>query len=351
MTRAKSHKTKQSHRKKQQAAQAKSAQISAVAASSPERGCDEQESVHGATSTAAFSEKEIASKKKSSSARFRSCRCKTKSAQVTRATCSEESVKKRLQESYHEKADQIVSVRGHEMEKGSVFKIFGLVAFAILMVIIIIALWPIVKELSEPDGFSKVIVDVQSAGVWGVLILLGMQFLQIVVAFIPGEMVQVAAGMMYGPWWGALIIFLGCVISSMFIFEVVHRLGAPFVQSMVPAQYMEKFRNFEKSGKLSPIVFMLFFIPGLPKDVFTYLVPLTDMSLKSFILLSCVARIPGIVVSTYAADSLAEGNITESVIIFAAVGIVALIVLIFRNKLMGMLERFSKHGGSKTNTK
>ena len=62
----------------------------------------------------------------------------------------------------------------------------------------------------------------------------------------------------------------------------MHKLGAPFVQSMVPVQYLEKFRKFEKTGKLNIIVFILFLIPGLPKDVFTYLVPLTDMRTVSY---------------------------------------------------------------------
>lgn len=275
-------------------------------------------------------------------AKVRNQRGRAKGSHLTQKTTQSNSVKGRLQESYHEKADKVVSVHGHTMEKGDIFKIVGLGAFFVLMVILVIALWPMLKTLGEPDGLTKVIAEVQSAGAMGVLMLLGLQFLQIVVAFIPGEVVQVAAGMMYGPWWGALIIFLGCVISSMFIFELVHRLGAPFVQSMVPAKYMDKFRTFEKSGKLNFIVFLLFFIPGLPKDVFTYIVPLTDMPMKTFILLSCVARIPGIFVSTYAADSLIEGDITQSVIIFAVVGVIALVAILCRNKLMNALERFNK---------
>lgn len=266
----------------------------------------------------------------------------SKSSQVASETESTETLKERLQEFYREKADQTVSVHGHPMEKGDIFKFAGLGIFFVLMVIIVVALWPMLKTLGEPDGLTRVIADVQNAGPLGVLMLLGMQFVQIVVAFIPGEVVQVAAGMMYGPWWGAFIIFLGCVISSIFIFELVHRLGAPFVQSMVPVKYMEKFRNFEKTGKLNFIVFLLFFIPGLPKDVFTYLVPLTDMPMKTFILLSCVARIPGIFVSTYAADSLIEGDITAAIIIFAVVGVIALIAILCRNKLMSKFESMSK---------
>ena len=86
-----------------------------------------------------------------------------------------------------------------------------------------------------------------------------------------------AAGMMYGPWLGAAVVLLGCIISSAFVFAVVHRLGAPFVRDMVPTKYLDKFNAFEESGKLSIVVFILFLIPAMPKDTFTYLVPLTNM--------------------------------------------------------------------------
>ena len=119
------------------------------------------------------------------------------------------------------------------------------------------------------------------------------------------------------------------------------KLGAPFVQSMVPVQYLEKFRKFEKTGKLNIIVFILFLIPGLPKDVFTYLVPLTDMRMRTFLLLSNVGRIPGIVVSTYAADGLADGRLMESAIIFAVAAVIAVLGIVFRERIMKMLEKHS----------
>lgn len=249
-------------------------------------------------------------------------------------------LKKELEE-LHEKAEQEVEVRGRKMEKGDIFKFVGLVAFFAIMVLIVVLLWPYFHDLFEPGGLDRIITDVRNAGPVGFLILLGLQFLQIVVAFIPGEVVQIAAGLLYGPWIGALVILLGCIISSAFIFVLVHKLGAPFVQSMVPAQYLEKFRKFEQTGKLNIIVFILFLIPGLPKDVFTYLVPLTDMRMRTFLLLSNVGRIPGIIVSTYAADGLAEGRFMESAVIFAVAAVIAVLGIVFRERIMKTLEKHS----------
>ena len=120
----------------------------------------------------------------------------------------------KLKDKLHEKAEQEVEVRGHKMEKADIFKFVGLIAFFAIMVLIVVMLWPYFHELFEPGGLDRIINDVRGAGPVGFLILLGLQFLQIVVAFIPGEVVQIAAGLLYGPWIGALVILAGCVISS-----------------------------------------------------------------------------------------------------------------------------------------
>lgn len=234
----------------------------------------------------------------------------------------------------HEKAQQPTSVHGRPMQMGDIFKFAGLIAFVAIMALLVYLLWPYFHELFEPGGLDRVIEDVRAAGPVGFVILLGLQFLQIVVAFIPGEVTQMAAGLLYGPWVGAAVIAAGCVLSSAFIFVVVKRLGAPFVQKMVPAKYLDKFRAFEETGKLNIIVFVLFLIPGLPKDVFTYLVPLTDMPMRTFLVLSNVGRIPGIVVSTYAASGLAEGKFVESAIIFAVLAAVAIVGILLRDRIM-----------------
>lgn len=262
-------------------------------------------------------------------------------AQPERASEHRETVKERTRErreAVREKAQEVTTVRGREMTRGDIFKFGGLIAFFALMVIVVILIWPYIHEAFEPGGLSRVIDDVRNAGPLGVLILLAMQFMQIVVAFIPGEVVQMAAGMMYGPWLGAAVILLGCIISSAFVFAVVHRLGAPFVRDMVPTKYLDKFNAFEESGKLSIVVFILFLIPAMPKDTFTYLVPLTNMRMRDFLILSNVGRIPGIVISTYAANGLVDGNITQSLIIFAVVAVIAIVAIVFRDKIMNLFH-------------
>lgn len=242
-------------------------------------------------------------------------------------------------ETLKEKSQEIVQVGKAQVKRSDIFRFAGLIAFFIVLAIIAVASWPYVAVLGEPDGLSKLVDNIKNAGVGGVFILEALQLLQIIVVLIPGEVVQLAAGMMYGPWLGALLIVIGCVVSTAFIYTVVHKLGAPFVRDMVPMDYLEKFQKFERSGKLSAVTFILFLIPGLPKDVFTYLVPLTDMPLKTFLVLTTLGRLPGIIGSTYAAAAAAEGHFVTFFVILGVAAVLALLGIIFKDKLFEVLAR------------
>ena len=220
------------------------------------------------------------------------------------------------------------------MDRSTVIKFIGLVAFIVIVAIIVIVMWPYIADVFTEGGVDRLVERVRNAGVGGVFILLGMQLLQVIVAFIPGEVVQLAAGLMYGPWLGTLIVLVGCVISSAIIYQLVHLLGAPFVRSMVSTEHLEKFRAFEKSGKLDIVVFILFLIPAMPKDVFTYIVPLTDMKMGRFLLLTTLGRIPGVLASTYVAHGISQGDMVGPVAIVAVVAVIALIAVVFRDKIM-----------------
>ena len=230
--------------------------------------------------------------------------------------------------------DNLTTVRGRTIDRSVVIKFIGLIAFIVVVAIIVVVMWPYIADVFTEGGVDRLVERVRNAGVGGVFILLGMQLLQVIVAFIPGEVVQLAAGLMYGPLLGTIIILIGCVISSAIVYQLVHILGAPFVQSMVSTEHLEKFRSFEKSGKLDVVVFILFLIPAMPKDVFTYIVPLTDMKMGRFLLLTTLGRIPGVLASTYVAHGFSQGDMVGPIAIVAVVAVIALIAVVFRDKIM-----------------
>lgn len=259
---------------------------------------------------------------------------------------------KSIQPNRHEdeQHEDIIRLFGKEVKKSDLFKFLGLIAFFALCVVIVVAMAPLFKGIFSPDGIDTVIERIRDKGAFGVVILLALQFIQVVVAFIPGEVTQMAAGMLYGPLWGSLLILFGCAISSAFVYLIVHKLGAPFVKDMVPEKFLKKFEDFERTGRLNIIVFILFLIPGLPKDTFTYLVPLTDMKVKPFVIITTIARTPGVVLSAYAADGLIDGNIWTSAIIFGVLIVLAIFALIFSNRIMDFLSRHHLADNSRSTT-
>lgn len=240
-----------------------------------------------------------------------------------------------------------VTLFGRSVKKSDLFKFLGLVGFFLICIVIVIAIYPLFKGIFEPGGVDMVIDRIRDKGALGVVILLLLQFIQVVVAFIPGEVTQMAAGMLYGPLWGSLLILIGCALSTSFVYFIVHKLGAPFVKDLVSEKYLKKFEHFQETGRLNIIVFILFLIPGLPKDTFTYLVPLTDMKMKPFVIITTIARSPGIILSAYAASGLVEGDIWLSVAIFGVLLVLAVIALIFSDRIMKALSRFHFGDSSK----
>ena len=262
---------------------------------------------------------------------------------AARSSADADSEEKRHRLHRHHHEEKVYHLGTLEIKQSDLIRFAGLIVFIALAVAACFAIWPMIHTIFEPGGVDILIEDVRSMGVLGVLVLFAVQILQVVVAFIPGEVVQMAAGMMYGPWLGALIVIIGCVLSSAFVYFIVHKLGAPLVQAMVPEKYLGKFRRFEETGKLSIIVFILFLIPGLPKDVFTYIVPLTDMKIKPFLAITTIARIPGIIVSTYAADGLLDGRLVESIVIFAVFAVIAILGILNKDRIINLFAKGKEH--------
>lgn len=164
-----------------------------------------------------------------------------------------------------------------------------------------------------------------SFGWQGRLILFALQCVQIVLALIPGEVIELGAGYAYGAVEGTIICLLGVALSSSAIFLLIKKVGVSLVETIISREKILEFRFINTEKKLNRLVFLLFFIPGTPKDAFTYLIALTDMKLSTFLMLSLVARIPSVLSSTISGQFLGEENYTTAIIVYAITAIVSII--------------------------
>ena len=186
-----------------------------------------------------------------------------------------------------------------------------------LMITATILLMPYIRKLADPAVRAQFKAWVTSLGALGYLVMIAIQMIQIIVAFIPGEIVEILAGVMYGGFGGLLVCMIGCVIASSGIFLLSKKLGARFTQRFFTKDNLDKYSYLKDSRRMEIVVFVLFLLPGTPKDMLTYVAGTTPMKLAQFLLISTFARIPSIVSSTFIGSSLLSNNWPVTILIFA----------------------------------
>ncbi len=214
----------------------------------------------------------------------------------------------------------------------------GLVAW--LTIVIIKSL-----NLSTGDGFDvgelalsfKRTID--SYGNWGVAVAFAIQMLQVVVSPIPGEVIEVGMGLCFGWFWGMVICLLGSALAAAIIMLFVKKFGIKIVELFVSVDKINEFRFINNDRKLTGLVFLLYILPGTPKDPLIFFFGLTRIRILDFVVIQTVARIPSVITSTIGGEFLVDDNIWGAILIFAVTGAIALISLFFYKKIISKLQQ------------
>ncbi|HHY83415.1 MAG TPA: TVP38/TMEM64 family protein [Clostridiales bacterium] len=185
---------------------------------------------------------------------------------------------------------------------------------------------------------DKLKEHVESRGAAGVLIFISFQVLQIVVAAIPGEVVQIAGGYMYGPLLGTLYLVIGVIIGSAVVFCISRLLGYEFVRKVVPQELMDKLYYKDNGKKFLILALILFLIPGVPKDVLTYIAGLTPVKAHRFLLVAVLGRLPALIASTYIGDALESRNYVTAVVLFALAAVLFLVGFVYKDILVSKVQ-------------
>jgi uncharacterized membrane protein YdjX (TVP38/TMEM64 family) len=220
-----------------------------------------------------------------------------------------------------------------------VLSIFFVLAAAGLTVLF----WPFIRELNDPAYREAFSAWVAGLGPGGIFILLGLQILQIVVAVIPGGPVELIAGAAYGAWAGFGICAAGCVTASSLVFMVVRKFGLPLLRRFFGEKKIKHWKFLEDAKKTAMVVFVLFLVPGMPKDILTWFAPLSRLSLARFVIISVVARTPAMLSSTIMGDSMIQGDWVMVLVLFLVIGLAGAGGIQFRDKIVRMFSREEKH--------
>src|SRR6266516_4083315 len=160
------------------------------------------------------------------------------------------------------------------------------------------------------------------AGGWtGALLCISVQFLQVVIAVIPGEITSLAAGYVFGPWRGFLYSAIGVTLGSAFNFWFARVVGRPALERLIGRDKLAKIDRSLTGAKSRSAMFLLFLLPGLPKDFLCYAAGLSSMSIVEFLVLSGLARSPALLASVLIGAGVSRGD-------YRSVIAIALLVLL-----------------------
>ncbi len=210
----------------------------------------------------------------------------------------------------------------------------------VLMVWLVITDAPIIRftiRLYQDKYFLR---DTVAAWGWAApIVFMAIQALQVIISPIPGEITGPVGGALFGTLWGVIYSTIGLTFGTLFCFWVGRMWGEPLIRPWLSEHHWEKM-NFILEAEGAIICFILYLIPGFPKDIISYLFGISPMSFWLFAVVSTVGRLPGTWISSYFGAHVGEQQYIYA-LVFIAVATGACLPLYYHRERI--LRRFHKH--------
>lgn len=194
----------------------------------------------------------------------------------------------------------------------------------------------LLEDMSNIRNVEHVLLQYKKEGA---LIYIAAQIVQIIICIIPGQALQIAAGYLYGFWIGLVLSIIGATLGSIAVFYLARLLGHDAMQILFGERKINEMLGNLNSKKGMILVFIIFLIPGIPKDLCTYAAGLSELHLKPFLIVSIIARSPGMMCSLAIGRQVMYGNYTSAIVIAVIVAILFLFGLLFRNKVIAFFDK------------
>jgi uncharacterized membrane protein YdjX (TVP38/TMEM64 family) len=186
---------------------------------------------------------------------------------------------------------------------------------------------------------------------WGILapvVFIALQALQVILSPIPGEATGILGGFLFGQWLGLLYSTIGLTLGSIGAFAIGRWLGAHYVKNLVSKETWSRL-GFIVEAEGAVLCFIVYLIPGLPKDIVCYLFGISPMPLWVFALVSGLGRLAGTwVLSTQGAHT-AAGDYRQAILVTAVAVAVALPLYYYRHRIMLWFRGHPRAPGAEVN--
>lgn len=222
-------------------------------------------------------------------------------------------------------------------------KIFAIIKFALLIVIVVgIPLYIYVFHRDVITGFKSLedVADfLRQYKQYSVPAYLVAEVLQILISVLPGQLFQMAAGYLFGFVPGTILTLIGAIIGTTITFYIARILGSDAIHMMLGDERAKHYSDLLSSRKGYLITFIIYLIPGLPKDTVCYVAGISDIKFLPFLIISVTGRMPAMAGSVAFGALYMKQNYTGMAILAAVVGVICIICLIKRKELMAFLDR------------
>ena len=191
---------------------------------------------------------------------------------------------------------------------------------------------PLIGFINDPEKFKAF---VKGHGILSDFVFICMIVFQMIIAFIPGEPFEIAAGYAFHPIRGCLDCMIGFAVGGTIVFLFVRKFGVRIVEVFFPIEKIRELKFLQNSRRLNTVSFIVFLIPGTPKDLLTYFVGLTDMKLSVWLLITTIARLPSLVTSVLTGNALSSKRYEIAILVLVITLVVSGIGLLVYKKIQG----------------
>ncbi len=221
-------------------------------------------------------------------------------------------------------------------------KIFAAVKFAVLLMIVIglpLYVYVFHKDfILQFRSFDEVVAFLRQYKAFSVPVYLGAELLQILISVLPGQVFQFAAGYLFGFIPGLIYTAIGAVIGTIVTFCLARVLGTDAVHLMLGKERTDHFIRLLNSRKAYLITFLIYLIPGVPKDTVCYIAGVSEMKMIPFVIISVVGRMPAMAASIVFGAMYMKQNYTGMAVVAFLVCVIVLVCIIRRKDIMKRVD-------------
>ena len=197
-------------------------------------------------------------------------------------------------------------------------------------------------ELFSKDSAERVVDYLKANSSIAALLIICIQIVQVVICFLPGQPVQFAASYMFGVARGFAFSITGAVIGTVISFYLAKLLGNDAMNLFFGEEKVRDYKKKLDSGRGLLLAFLIYLIPGIPKDIVSYVAGISDMRFRPFLLVATVGRIPGMLGSLMLGHFFGRQDYRAMIIIAVIIAVILLICYIKRDALIGFLDDVEK---------